>query len=131
MIERQCGESVLLEIVLVTFDLLLLAIHEIDVVAKEQVEVLLPAPRQAQPDRVELEEQIVAEGANQRQARVLFVPKFFDQSPQDRESRGLLAALLLREQLGQRFQPAYQRTPTRLQRLPVWVAGKSRVQHLG
>ncbi len=62
--------AVALEIVLVTVDLLALAIHEEDVVAEEQVQVLVTAARERLFDRLELEQQVVAERAHQREVRI-------------------------------------------------------------
>ena len=63
------GDIAAREIVLVALDLLLLAIHEINVVAEEQMQILHVVARQLQLDGIELEQQIVAEGADQREAR--------------------------------------------------------------
>ena len=59
------------EVVLVALDLLLLAIHEPDVVAEEQMQVLVAVARQLLFDGLELEQQVVAEGADQAEARIL------------------------------------------------------------
>ena len=59
------GDAVALEIVLEALDLLLLAIHEPDVVAEKQVQILVAVARQLLLDRLELEQQVVAEGAHQ------------------------------------------------------------------
>ena len=52
------------EVVPVALDLLLLAIHEVDVVAKKQVQVLVPGARELFLDGLELEQQIVSERAH-------------------------------------------------------------------
>ena len=65
------SRSLALEIVLVALDLLLLAIHEIDVVAEKEMQILVAVPRQLQLDRIELEQQIVSERADQREPRIL------------------------------------------------------------
>ena len=57
------------KLVLVALDLLFLAVHEPDVVAEEQVQVLVAGARQLLFDGLELEQQVVAERADQRQAR--------------------------------------------------------------
>ena len=67
------------EIELVTLDALLLAIHEVDVVAQEQVQILDVVTRQLQLDRIELQQQVVAECAHQRQARRQRMLEFLEQ----------------------------------------------------
>ena len=129
-IERQRRDAVRLKIVLIPLDLLLLAIHEVDVVAEEQVHVLVPAARQLLLDRLELEQQIVAECADQRQARILGIPELLDQRAQDRKRRGLLAALLFGEELRQRQQASHQRTALLPERLPMRMLRQDRIQHL-
>jgi hypothetical protein len=53
------------EIVAIALDLFLLAIHEIDVVAEVQVQILHARARQLHADRIELEQEIVSERADQ------------------------------------------------------------------
>ena len=53
----------------VALDLLLLAIHEVDVVAQEQVQILDARARKLELDRIELEQQIVAERTHQGEPR--------------------------------------------------------------
>jgi hypothetical protein len=48
-------EALALEIVLIVFDLLLLAVHQVEVVAKKQVQVLVAVARQLLFDGLELE----------------------------------------------------------------------------
>ena len=48
-------ESLALEIVLIALDLFLLAVHQVDVVAKKQVQVLMAVARQFFFDGLELE----------------------------------------------------------------------------
>ena len=103
------GQIAAREIVLEALDLLLLAIHEINVVAQEQVQVLDASARELQLDRIELKQQIVAERAHQRQARGQRMAEFVDEGAQNRKRRGLLAALFFGEQRGQRFQRPAQR----------------------
>jgi hypothetical protein len=54
-LQAQRGQTFALEIVLIALDLFLLAVHQVDVVAKEQVQVLVAVARQLLFDRVELE----------------------------------------------------------------------------
>ena len=111
--------SPLVEIVAVALDLLLLAVHEADVVAEEQVQVLVAVARQLLLDRLELKQQVVAESAHQAQARILFAAEFVDQRAQNGKRRGLLAALLFRKQRRQRLQTAVQRAVRPAEFLPV------------
>ena len=62
--------------------------------------------RQLQLDGIELEQQIVAERAHQRQPRRQRMVELVDQRAQDRKRRRLLAALLFRKQRRQRLQRA-------------------------
>src|SRR3982751_5948585 len=96
-LNRRGGQAILRELVGEALDLLLLAVHEVDVVAEEEVQVLLVLALQLQVDGVELEQQIVAEGADEGEARVLVGLKPLDGGGEDREGRGLLAALLFGE----------------------------------
>ena len=77
------GDAVAREIVLVALDLLLLAVHEPDVVAQEQVQVLVAVARQFLFDGLELEQQVVAERADQAQARILFAAELLDERAQN------------------------------------------------
>jgi sRNA-binding carbon storage regulator CsrA len=54
-------------------------IHEVDVIAEKQVQILVAAARQLLFDRLELKQQIVTEGANQGQPRILRMTKLLDQ----------------------------------------------------
>ena len=105
----QRRQTLALEIVLIALDLFLLAIHQIDVVAEEQVQVLVAVARQFLFDRLELEQQVVAERAGQRQPAVLLVAEFSIKRAQNGKRGGLLAALFFRKQRGQRLQAAAQR----------------------
>ena len=99
-----------------------------DVVAQQQVQVLLLAARHPHPDRVELKQQVVAKGASQRQAWVLLVAVLLDHRAQDREDGRLLAALLFGEERGQGLQTSGQRRSFKTQRLPVRVLAQHDVQ---
>ena len=118
------------EFVAEALDLLRLAIHEPDVVAQEQVQVLVAVARQLALDGLELEQQVVAEGADQPQARILLAAEFLDQRAQNGKHRGLLAALLLRKQARQRAQAAGQNARLPAEVLPVRMAGQHRLQDL-
>ena len=113
------GQTVALEVVLEPLDLFLLAVHVVDVVAKKQVQGLLAVSRQLQLDRIELEQQIVAESANDRESRVLDGVEILDQRAQNRKGRRLLAALFFREKLRQRLEPATERGAFEPKFLPV------------
>ena len=82
-IARQAARAraLALELVLVALHLLLLAVHEPDVVAKKQVQVLVAGARQLLLDGLELEQQVVAEGAHQPQPRIFLAAEFLDQAP--------------------------------------------------
>ena len=58
---------------------------------------LIGGARQARADRLELEREIVAEGAVEPEVRLLGVPEELDQRPERREHRGLAAPVFLRE----------------------------------
>ncbi len=98
-----CGHSAAREIELIAFDALLLAIHEVDVVAQEQVQVLHIVARQFLFNRVELQQQVVTERAHQREPRGQRMLEFLLQGAHHGERRRLFAALLFGEQRGQRL----------------------------
>ena len=123
-------KSVALEIVLIALDLFLLAVHQVDVVAQEQMQIFMAIARQLLFDRLELEQQVVAECAGQRQPAVLFVAELFDQRAQDGKAGGLLAALFFGKQLRQRLQAARQRAIHARERFPVRMALEHRQQDL-
>src|SRR5207248_1872397 len=66
------------EIVAEALHLLLLAVHEPDVIAEKQMEILVPVARQLLLDRLELEEQVVAERADETETRIFLAAKFVD-----------------------------------------------------
>ena len=111
--------AVALELVLVALDLLLLAIHVPDLVAEEEVQIFVAVARQLLFDRLELEQQVVAEGADQPEAGILFAAELFDQRAQNRECRGLLAALFFGEERRQRLQACRPGRRLRSRTLPV------------
>ena len=92
------------KIVLEALDLLLLAIHEVNVVAEKQVQVLDAGPRQLYLNRIELKQQVVAKGPDQRQAGSNRMAEFVDQRAEHRERRRLFAAFLFGEKLRKRLQ---------------------------
>ena len=122
------GNALAREIEAIAFHLLLLAVHEPDVVAKEEVQVLMAGARQLLLDRFELEKQVVPEGADQSQARVLFAAKFLDQRAQNGEGRRLLAALLFRKKRRQRLEPAVQPVVGQRKLLPMRILRQHRIQ---
>src|SRR2546428_840341 len=74
------------------------AVHIDDVVAQIQLEIFRCLARQAQRNRLELKQQIVAEGAGERQLAVVLITEFARERPQNREHARLLAAFLFRKQ---------------------------------
>jgi len=59
------GQRAVREIVLAALNLLLLAVHEVDVVAKVEMEILVAVARQTLLNGLELEQKVIAEGADQ------------------------------------------------------------------
>jgi len=98
-----------LEIPLVALGLLLLAIHGVNLVAEEQVQVLVAAARQFFFDGLELEKKVEPERADQRQPGILGMAEFLDERAQNGKHGGLFAALLLGEQFWQGLQAPSQR----------------------
>ncbi len=86
--------------------------------------------RQPLLDGLELEEQIVAEGADQAQAEVFGAAEFVDEQAQNRKDRRLFAALLLRKQRRQRLQPPQEHARFRAERFPMRMRSQQRQQHL-
>ena len=123
--------SVAREVVAVALDLLLLTIHEPDVVAEEQVQVLVAVAGQLLLDRLELEQQVVPEGADQAQPRIFLAAKFLDQQPQNREYGRLFAALFFREQRRQRLEPPGEDPRFLAEFLPMRMACQHRPQNFG
>ena len=113
------ARTLALEFVLEALDLLFLAIHVPDVVAQKQVQILVAGARQLLFDRLELEQQIVAESSHQAQPRILFAAELLDQCPQNRKCRWLFAPLFLGKQRGEWFQPACQRLALKPEIVPV------------
>ena len=120
--EAAGGQALALELVAEALHLLFLAIHVPDVVAEVEVQILVAVARQLLFDGLELEQQIVAEGADQAQTRILFAAEFVDQRAQNRKRGGLLAALLFREQRGERLQHALQAPFAQSELLPMRMA---------
>ena len=119
------GEFAAREIVLEALDLLLLAIHEVDVVAEEEVQVFHVVARQLQLDGIELKQQIVAEGADQRQPRRERMMEFIEQRAQNGKRRGLLAALFFGEQAPAEASDVPFRAPPSLTKLSQCGCGAS------
>ena len=118
------------EIVAEPLDPFLLAIHVIDVVAEKQVQVLVALSRELQLDGIELEQQVVAECAHQREPRVVLTAEFVDQNSKNGKCRRLLAALLFGKQRGQRFQSPVQAGTLDLEFIPVGMFAKQRAKDL-
>ncbi len=127
------GEVAQLKIVAKPLDLLLLAIHVINVVAQKQVQIFLAVPGKFEMDRIELEQKIVAECAHQRQPRIQFALKFPDQRAQNRKSRRLLAAFFFWKQSRKGLQVPPQSRALESELLPMRMAiehtEKHSVQH--
>src|SRR5688500_13998383 len=85
--------------------------------------------RQLLFDRLELEQQIVAERPDQSQPAILLAAKFFDESSQDRKHGRLLAALFFREQRRQGLQPAGEHSSFESELLPVGMFREDVVEH--
>jgi hypothetical protein len=120
-LQRLSRQAAAREIILEPLDPFLLAVHEPDVVAQEEVEYLRAGARQLQIDGVELKQEVVAEGPYQREVSVLHRAELVDEGAQDGERRGLLAPQLFGEKLGKRLQPSNQSPASRFQRLPMGV----------
>ena len=133
--ERQCGPGPAVvrppssKFVTKALDLLLLAIHVVNVVAEKELQILHPVARKLQMDGIELEQQIVSKRAHQREPGVLIALEFADQRAQNRKRRGLLAAFFFGEQLGQWLQTAMQRGALKAEVLPMRMAFKEAMQH--
>ena len=119
------------ELVLVALDLLFLAVHQPDVVAEEEMQIFVPGARQFLFDGLELEEQVVTEGADQREVRVFLALELLDQRAQNRERGGLLAALLLGEERGQGLEAAGQNRAFEAELFPVRMVREQLVKHAG
>src|SRR5215471_6820970 len=109
-------------------DLLLLPIHEINVVAEEQAQIVNVRSRQLLLDRIEAEQQVVAESAGQSKARSQRVMKLGNEGAEDRKNRRLLAPLFFRKQLGERLQRAAKRPAFIAKFIPVRMWSKHRLQ---
>src|SRR5262249_31798279 len=93
------------------------------------MQILVSAARQLLLDRLELKQQIVSEGPDQPQPRIVRMPELLDQRAQNRKRRGLLAALLLREQRRQRPQLSLERRSFSSKRLPVRMPLQHALEH--
>src|SRR6185369_2532580 len=118
-IESQRRDAFEFEIPLVMLDLLLLAVHGVNVVAEEQVQVFVAAAGQFLFDWLELEKQVEPERADQRQPRILGMAELLDERAQNGKRGRLLAALLFGEQLRQRLQASPQRGPLPAKGIPM------------
>lgn len=112
------------EVVLVALDDFALAVHEVDVVTEEEVEVLLFAAGELEFDGVELEEEVVAEGADEGEAVVLGVAELLDEGAEDGEGGGLFGALFFGEEGGEGFEGAGEAAGDGLEGLPVGVGAE-------
>jgi hypothetical protein len=89
------------EVVVVAERRLLAPVEDVHAVGQEQVQVArLGRPRVLQRNRLELEQQVVAERAVEAEERVGEAGKLGHDAAQGREQRGLLASLLLGEGAG-------------------------------
>ena len=117
------------ELVAEPLHLLFLAVHHPEVVAEEQVQVLLFAARQPLFDGLELEQQVVAKCAHQTQPAVFFAAELLDQGAQNGEHRRLLAALFLGEQAWQRFQAPHQAVARETELFPMRMPRQHGFEH--
>src|SRR5262249_48353583 len=106
------------------------AIHVVDVVAQEQVQVLDAAARVLELDRIELKQQIVSERSREHESSRQGMVEFGQQGSQNGERRGLLAALLFREQLRQGLQYPSDCAVGCFKRFPVGMIAQNDIQHL-
>ena len=125
------GDFAAREIVLEALDLFLLAIHEIDVVAQEQVQVLDAVARKLQLDRIELKQQIVSEAPTSARRDASGWSKFVKQRAQNRKCGRLFAAFLFGKQRGQRFQRPVQRAVFDREILPMRMIGEQTAPECG
>ena len=86
-------------------------------------------PRQLERDRIELEQQVVAKRADQRQPAVFGGAEFLDQRTQDRKSGRLLATLLFRKKRRQRLEPSMQAPVAEFELIPVRVPLDQRLEY--
>lgn len=121
---------VALELELVAGDLLLLAVHEPDVVAEEEVQVLGAGAGEFFIDGLELEEEVVAESAGEGEVGLLGVAELVHQGAENAEDGRLFAALLFREEFGERLEAAHQRAALRVEGFPVRMPGQNGEEHL-
>ena len=128
-VESLGGDIAQTKVVLETFDLFPLAVHEPDVVAQKQVKILRAGAWKAELDRIELEQQIVAEGTHQGQAAVFRAAKLLDHCAEKREYGGLFAALLFGEEGRERPEPASQVAVDEAEVLPMRVVCQRWQEH--
>jgi hypothetical protein len=129
--EGEGGEFVEREVVLKALDDLFFAVHEVDVVAKEEVKVFDAVAGEFELDGVELEEEVVAEGAKESEAGVFGMAEGFNEAAEDGESGGLAAALLFGEEGGQGFEEALEAAGGEgFEALPMGVVGEDTVEDL-
>src|SRR5208283_1446634 len=100
------------------------------VVAEIEVEILVAVARQALLNGLELEQKVVAKGADQAEARIAEAAEFLDERAQDGKDRRLAAALLLGEERRQRLKAAGQDLTFETELLPVGVRGEDRREQL-
>src|SRR5215469_820148 len=116
------------KIELEALDLLLLPVHEINVVAKEQTQILNVRPRQLLLDGVEAKQQVVSECAGQGQPRRKRMMKLADECAEYRKNRRLFAPLFFREEPGQRLQRAAKRPAFIAKLIPMRMRSEHRLQ---
>ena len=92
------GTAARLEVVAAPLGHLAAMVHDDQLVGQVEDEIaLIGGARQARADRLELEREIVAEGAVEPEVRLLGVPEELDQRAQQREHGGLTAPIFFRE----------------------------------
>ena len=73
------------------------------------MQIFLTAARQLLLDRLELEQQVVPEHADQRQPAVFRIPELFGDRAENRKDRGLFGPFFFREEGRHRLQPTGER----------------------
>src|SRR5689334_6149126 len=83
-VQGQGREAFTLKVVLIPLDHFFLAVHEVDVIAEEEVEVLVTVARQSLPDGLELKEKIEPERADKAETGIVEATKLVNKEAQDR-----------------------------------------------
>ena len=114
----------------ITVDLLLLAIHEVNLVAQEQAQIVAALARELELDRIEAEQEVVAESAHQGEPVRQGMVELGNQGADDRKRGRLFAPLLLRKQRRQWFERAAQGSVFERAGFPVRMRRQRRRQQM-